>query len=131
MLIVLLSKRRAWADPSCAWKISCAQAVIPAGLNAPSEDRSLNYAFVIEKNASEREFESVFFRTNSTYRSGKLGTELARTVWTKPRTILSMFRQPFATLYCCSGYERSQKPLRSRRQSSVAFRAWKQVVFAQ
>ena len=35
MLTVLLSKGRAWASPSCAWKINCLQAGVAAGLNPP------------------------------------------------------------------------------------------------
>jgi hypothetical protein len=36
MLIVVLSKGRAWAYPSCAWKISYLQAGVPPSLNSPS-----------------------------------------------------------------------------------------------
>src|SRR5437899_344815 len=69
MLIILVSKGRALAYPCCAWKISCLQAGVPASLNPPSGNGSLNYAFVIERNASGREFESVSSRTNSSYPS--------------------------------------------------------------
>ena len=51
-----LSKGRAWVDPSCTEKIRCVQAGVPAGLNSPSGNGSLNYAFAIERNASGREF---------------------------------------------------------------------------
>jgi hypothetical protein len=102
MLIVVLSKGRAWADPSCAWKISCLQAGVAASLNSLSENGSLNEAFVIERNASGSEFESVSFRTNSSYLSEQIERPVAETLCTKLRTILSMVRQHFATLDCYS-----------------------------
>src|SRR5882724_5397616 len=78
MLIVLLSKGRARAYPSCAWKISCLRAGVAATLNPPSGNGSLNNAFVIERNASGREFERVPFRTNSSYHSEKIGAPSCR-----------------------------------------------------
>jgi hypothetical protein len=71
MLIVLLSKGRAWAYPTCAWKISCLQAGMSGEFESSSGNASLNYAFVIERSAPEREFASGFFRTNSSYPSEK------------------------------------------------------------
>jgi hypothetical protein len=43
MLIVLISKGRAWTDQSCAWKIRILQADVPANMNLPSENRLPNY----------------------------------------------------------------------------------------
>jgi hypothetical protein len=90
MLIVLLSKGRALAYPSCAWKVSCLRAGIAESLNPPSGNGLLNYAFVIERNASGREFESVSLRTNSSCHSEQIGRSVAETLFTKLRTILSI-----------------------------------------
>jgi len=67
-----LSKGRALPYPSCAWKISRLQAGVSGYFESSSGNCSLNYAFVVERSAAEREFASDFFRTNSSYPSEKI-----------------------------------------------------------
>ena len=55
-------------------KVSSMQASVAAILNSLSENGSLDEAFVIERNASGREFENVSFRTNSSCRSDEKGS---------------------------------------------------------
>lgn len=101
MLIALLSKGRAWAYPTCACAISFVQPGVSGEFESSSENCSLNYAFVIEQNASGSEFDSDSFRTNSSYPSDQIWRGSAETRWIN-RTNLSMLRQHFATLYCYS-----------------------------
>jgi hypothetical protein len=80
-----VSRHRAAADVPAFFKaayekISSLRPGVPAKSNSLSEIGSLNQVCAIERNASGSDFESFFFRTNSSYPTKQISRRAAETL---------------------------------------------------